>query len=104
MARGYGRMGCEDASLSDGSQIAEFNTGPPRFLRFLLQQRQSQQARMAFIHVEAFDRIMAQCAKHPQPADAKYDLLAKAIIGVAAIQSARQPAIPFPIFGNVRVQ
>jgi len=51
-------MGGEDAALSDGGQVTEFNTGPPRVVRFLLQQAESQQAGMAFIHVKAFDRAI----------------------------------------------
>ncbi len=81
-------MSGENATLSYGSQISNFDVRPIRLLCFLLQEPNSEQARVAFIHVKAFDCVVPKGAQHLETTDTKNDFLAQAIICVSPVKAA----------------
>src|SRR5574341_1509052 len=59
---------------------------------------------MPFIHVKSFDAVMAKRAEHYYAADSKDDLLAQAVMRVAAVKKVGESSVPGRVFWQVRIQ
>src|ERR1041384_894416 len=66
----------------------------PAFFCLFLQQLQSKQAGMAFVHVKAGEAFEAQRPQHSHSADTEHDFLAEPIKLFAAVEVVRQCAVP----------
>ena len=75
------------------------NRSPPGFFRFLTQQFQRQQRRMAFVHVVARQFGISQRAKHAHATDTQQHFLAQPVVGIAAIKAAGQRPVRILVVG-----
>ena len=69
--RGYRRVGCEYALATDGFQISKLQRRSPGCFALLAQQLQRQQCGVTFVHVEPFQRVVAERPQNPHAGDAQ---------------------------------
>ena len=81
MARRHRRVGGKHAFAAHFLHVvAREGASCPRLLRLFIEQFDRQQARVAFVHVEAVDVAVAQRPQHPHAADAENDFLTQTIV------------------------
>ena len=77
---------------------------PPDPAHLLVEQLENEKRRMAFVHVEAVDLLVAERAKHADAADAEHILLAEAIMLIAAVEVLAQAPILLVVARDVGIE
>src|SRR5688572_26828768 len=97
-------MGGEDTLPLNSVDIGAVDRLSALGLGAPVQQFQREEAGMALVHVEPGHIMVTQCADHSDPTDAEDDLLADAVVGVAAVEKMRDASIPLSVLRQIRVQ
>jgi hypothetical protein len=78
-------VGGENAHLADQFNILPLCTGAAIFAHLLFKKIQCQESGVPFVHVKASEMLKSNRAQHLDPAYAKNDFLAEAVVLIATV-------------------
>jgi len=103
VASGHRRMGGKDALAADLLDVGVSNRAQRTTAQLALKQRQSQQSRMALVHVVDVDAITERIG-HAHTAHAQHNLLLQAVVAVATVEMVGEAAIPARVAVDVCIE
>jgi hypothetical protein len=96
---------CRENNLVPGSEDILVGSRPERAgPEALFDQGDTQQGRMALVHVIAADVMVAQFCEDLDAADAKDRFLAQPVAGISAVEIIGERLVPGSVFGKGGVQ
>jgi hypothetical protein len=102
--RGHGSVRGEHAPVSHRLEVRIFQLEVLPTVELPLQQLEREEGGVAFVQVVDDACVIAQRLEQARTAHAQHDLLAQAIVLVAAVEGIGERAVPVAVFWQVRVE
>jgi hypothetical protein len=104
MAGRHRRVCGEHALGADFFDVFAIDRGAARLYGFLAEQFQREECGVALVHVVAREIFISERAKHAHATDSQKNFLAQPVVGIAAIESASEVAVPFGVGREIGIE